>query len=87
MGIYDLHMPLRQCQALVFLGRTPAGGRGGLEAPRRCRRVALDDSDFCEVHEDQRELQELYQQLLRPGWEHTVARWERERARSERRAW
>jgi hypothetical protein len=82
---YDPIMPLHQCQALVFLGRTPGGGRAGLQPPRRCRRVAFDDSDYCEVHEDQAELQDLYRRLLRAGWEHTVERWERDQERVESR--
>jgi len=82
MDIYDQLMSLRQCQALIFLERTPSGSRI-LAPPRYCRRVALDDSDFCEVHEDHADLQELYHQILRPGFTHTIERWERDRARRE----
>jgi hypothetical protein len=71
----------RRGKGLVLLGRTEAGGRAGLIAPRECRRVALDGSDFCEIHDRQRDVMNLYLKLLGPLWKYEVERWEREALR------
>jgi len=42
--------------------------------------------EWCEVHRGQAEVQALLRQVLRPGWEGTVERWERQRAREAREA-
>ena len=73
-------MSFQQCQAIIVLGRSPEGGRSGIIPPRKCWRVALD-SGFCEVHEKQADLQNLYKSLLRPGWEQMFVRWEKDRER------
>ena len=58
----------KQCEAVVMTnGRT-------LIPPRRCRKIAKDTDEYCEVHAPQRELQELYRRCLRMGWEGIVRR-------------
>ena len=83
---YGEAMSLKQCQAVVLHGRDASGNRAGLQPPRRCRKAALMGEEWCEVHRGQAEVQALLRQVLRPGWEGTVERWERQRAREAREA-
>ena len=82
---YDHLMSFEQCQAIVFHDRTEHGGSAGLRPPRRCRRVAVEGQPYCAVHAPHAELQQLYAQLMRPGWERTVERYGREQERLVRR--
>lgn len=67
----------KQCEAIVVTSRSKGGGRGALQPPRRCRRVAIGGSEYCEVHAGQAEIQGLYRELLVSYWETKVARWEK----------
>ena len=69
----------KQCEAIVVMGRSKTGGRGKLQAPRRCRRVAQTGGEYCELHAAQAEIQGLYRELLVTYWESRVDRWERAR--------
>ena len=69
----------RQCEGIVVMGRSKTGGRGKLQAPRRCRRVAQCGDDYCEIHASQADIQGLYRELLVSYWEMRVERWERAR--------
>jgi hypothetical protein len=71
-----------RCKAIVVLGRTPAGGRAGLVPPRHCQRVAQQEGEYCEVHEGQASLQDLYRALLGFGWELRVERYEGDQRRA-----
>ena len=77
----DVPSPLKQCEAIILQGRSPSGGRAGLAPPRRCRKLALGSGEYCEVHQPQAALQSLLRECLRPRWEHTVERWQRQQAR------
>jgi len=58
----------KQCEAVVMTDRRK------LIPPRRCRKVASGDGEYCEVHAQQRELQDVYRRCLRMGWEGIVRR-------------
>ena len=72
-----------RCKGIVVLGRTPGGGRAGMVPPRQCQRVAVQDSEYCEVHAAQAGLQDLYRSLLQYGWEYRVEQYERDRRRGD----
>ena len=59
----------RQCEAVLFSDRRKA------IPPRRCRRVAVEGEEYCEIHEGMAELQGLYRRCLKVGWEYMVGRW------------
>lgn len=46
--------------------------------PRRCRRVAVDGAEYCEVHVPHSDLQTLLRGCFRTGWEYGVERWIKE---------
>ncbi|MBN1337174.1 MAG: hypothetical protein JXB39_14535 [Deltaproteobacteria bacterium] len=71
-------MRFRQCEAIIVYGRDEDGRRAGLVPPRRCRRVALEGSDYCEVHAPQAYLQDLLRRLFPLSWHVTVEVWMRD---------
>ncbi|MBW2253690.1 MAG: hypothetical protein JRI25_03735 [Deltaproteobacteria bacterium] len=83
---YVVSMELKQCQGVVLQGRTAKGGRSGLIPPRRCRRAAFGEGDYCEVHQRQAEVQDLLHECLKYDWERIIERWESRREREQRRA-
>ena len=76
-------MDFKQCTAIVLADRS-GRGRGGLCAPHRCRRVAVEGHEFCEVHRRQADLQKLYQQILASGWEYRVRIWMEEQVQRQK---
>ena len=48
--------------------------RRKLIPPRRCRKVASGDGEYCEVHGRQRELQDVYRRLEELGFSEQAAK-------------